>query len=80
MTKPCERKSDVANRTWRPFLFWGLSIVSILGFPMLTAVSILEPSVDLTQLVIAFGAVLATVTSGAYIREQGKNNNKPIDE
>jgi hypothetical protein len=79
MTK-CERKSDVANRTWRPFLFWGLSIVSILGFPLLTLVATLEPTVDLTQLVIAFGAVLATVTSGAYIREQSKNNNKLVDE
>lgn len=68
-----ELKTEIANRTWRPFLYWGLSIVSVLGFPTVCLTAILQPTADLSQIVIAYGMVLAAATGGAYIREKGKN-------
>lgn len=69
-----ELREMKANRTWRPFGYWMLTLNASFGLPLMYAFAVLDVGVDhLGTLAGAYASVLAAWAAGAGIRQWGKN-------
>ena len=71
--EPKKTVRDVSAKWWRQVGFWGLTIMMILGFPLIAFVVIAYPEGDTSAMVTAYGTTLAAWTACAGIRQWGKN-------
>ena len=64
---------DNASKTWRPFGAWGITLNAVLGLPMLAAVVLIRPEVEIGSLTGAYASILALYAAIYGIRHWGKN-------
>ena len=64
---------NTANNSWRPVGYWGLTLATVIGFPLMVVQGVIFPVADLTAAAQVYPYVLAAWCGAAGIRQWGKN-------
>ena len=64
---------NTANNSWRPVGYWGLTLATVIGFPLMVVQGVIFPDANLAASAQVYPYVLAAWCGAAGIRQWGKN-------